>query len=52
MHGADLESCTQNDIDYLSYIFVLDCVRFYDAKGAILTVSFGLNIIIFTLTTA
>lgn len=52
LHGADLKSCTQNDIDYLSDIFVFDCVRFYDAKSAIFTVSFGLNIIIYTLTTA
>ena len=52
LHGADLKSCTQNSIDYLSYIFVLDCMRFNDAKGAIFKMSFGLNIIICTLTTA
>ena len=42
LHSADLKPRTQNDIDNLPYIFVLDRVRFDDAKRAILAVCLGL----------
>ena len=52
LYSTDLEASANDSINYLPYIFILDCVRFNDAESAILAVSFRLNIIISTFTTA